>query len=274
VRPRARFLTAALFPAARDRYDRPMSARTPTANIVEEAWLVLEAAGTQSVEVRLIGGLAIRDHAEDGLHPAFERQYKDIDVVVPRGGGRDASKLLQELGYTANESFNVMNGNRRLLFYDLTNERQLDVFIGSFEMCHAIPVTERMHVDPRTVPLAELLLTKLQVVELNEKDRRDALALLHHHELASDDRNHVNADQVARLLAADWGLWRTTTMNLDRSLDAVGEYELTADEGETLTDRIRRLVQRIDEEPKSTKWKMRDRVGDRKKWYQEPEEVD
>ncbi|MDX6533939.1 MAG: hypothetical protein QOF68_1683 [Gaiellales bacterium] len=251
-----------------------MSTRTPTADIVEEAWLVMDAAGTHSVEIRLIGGLAIRDHAEDGLHPAFKRQYKDIDVVVPKGGGRDGAKLLLELGYTPNETFNVMNGNRRLLFYDLTNERQLDVFIGSFEMCHAIPVAERMHVDPRTVPLAELLLTKLQVIELNEKDRRDALALLHHHELASDDENHVNADRVAHLLAADWGLWRTTTMNLGRSRDAIGEYALTEDERERLTARIAQLIQRIDDEPKSTKWKMRDKVGDRKKWYQEPEEVD
>jgi hypothetical protein len=148
------------------------------------------------------------------------------------------------------------------------------VFIGSFEMCHAIPVAERMHVDARTVPLAELLLTKLQVVELNEKDRRDVLALLHHHELASDDQNHVNADRIASLLAADWGLWRTTTMNLGRSRDAIGEYPLTGDERQTLVDRIAQLLQRIDDEPKSTKWKMRDKVGDRKKWYQEPEEVD
>jgi hypothetical protein len=251
-----------------------MSLRTPTADIVEEAWTLLDEAASHSVEIRLIGGLAVRDHAEDGLHPAFERRYKDIDVVVPKGGGRDATRLLQQLGYAPNESFNVMNGNRRLLFYDLTNERQLDVFIGSFEMCHAIPVAERMEVDPRTVPLAELLLTKLQVVELNEKDRRDALALLHHHELSGDDANHVNADRVAGLLAADWGLWRTTTMNLGRSRDAVGEYALSDGERQALVDRIAALERRIEDEPKSTKWKMRDRVGDRKKWYQEPEEVD
>jgi hypothetical protein len=251
-----------------------VSARTPTPDIVEESRQLLDSAAQRSVEVRLIGGLAVRDHAEGGLHPAFERRYKDIDVVVPKGGGRDASRLLGELGYTPNESFNVMNGNRRLLFYDLTNERQLDVFIGSFEMCHALPVAERMDADPRTVPLAELLLTKLQVVQLNEKDRRDALALLHHHELAPDDRNHVNADQVARLLAGDWGLWRTTTMNLGRSREAVGEYELSPDERQALIERIDQLSERIEQEPKSTKWKMRDKVGDRKKWYQEPEEVD
>lgn len=251
-----------------------MSKTTPMADIVEAASALMDAAGAQSVQIRLIGGLAVRDHAEDGLHPAFERRYKDIDVVVPKGGGRDATKLLQELGYTPNESFNVMNGNRRLLFYDLGNERQLDVFIGSFEMCHAIPVAERMEVDPRTVPLAELLLTKLQVVELNEKDRRDALALLHHHELADDDRNRVNADRIARLLASDWGLWRTATMNLQRSREALGEYALGATERQALLDRIAELERRIEEEPKSTKWKMRDKVGDRKKWYQEPEEVD
>src|SRR5207244_13327396 len=119
----------------------------------------------------------------DGLDPAFDRIYKDIDVVVSRRSGRDAARLLTDLGYQPDVSFNAMNGNRRMLFYDVPNGRQLDVFVGAFEMCHVIPVADRLTVDPLSLPLAELLLTKLQVVELNEKDRRDALAVVHHHQV-------------------------------------------------------------------------------------------
>ena len=235
---------------------------------------MMAAANERAVELRLLGGLAVRLHAEDGLHPAFDRAYKDIDVVVSRRAGGSAARLLTDLGYTPNEAFNAMNGNRRMLFYDEPNGRQLDVFVGSFEMCHAIPVAGRLTVDDLSLPLAELLLTKLQVVKLNEKDRRDALAIVHHHEVSEHDRDAINATVVAELLAADWGLWRTTTMNLDRALDAIDEYPLEEHQRGRLRTRLAALLDRIDTQPKARKWKLRDRVGDRVRWYEEPEEVD
>jgi hypothetical protein len=183
-------------------------------------------------------------------------------------------RLLLELGYEPNQTFNAMNGNRRLLFYDVPNERQLDIFIDDFEMCHVIPLSDRLVVDRISIPLAELLLTKLQVFELNEKDRRDALAILHHHEIEDHDADAVNGAVVAALLAADWGLWRTATMNLDRAAAAVDEYALSSDERAQLEQRLLALRQRIDDAPKSRKWKLRDRVGDRVRWYEEPEEVE
>ncbi len=182
--------------------------------------------------------------------------------------------MLSDLGYEPNQSFNAMNGNRRQLYYDLPNERQLDVFVDRFEMCHAIPLSDRLAIDQLSIPLAELLLTKLQVVELNEKDRGDALAILHHHEIEDHDVDAVNGAVVAALLAADWGLWRTATMNLDRAAAALGDYELSDQERDTLERRLQELHRRIEEEPKSRKWKLRDRVGDRVRWYEEPEEVE
>jgi hypothetical protein len=251
-----------------------VSTRQPCPDIVEEAGLVLAAAAERGIELRLLGGLAVRLHVEDGLHPAFDRVYKDIDVVVSRRSGRDAAQLLADLGYEPNETFNALNRNRRMLFYDVPNSRQLDVFVGSFEMCHAIPVADRLDVDPLSLPLAELLLTKLQVVKLNEKDCRDALALIHHHEVAEHDQDTVNAAVLAALLAADWGLWRTATMNLDHALGAVDRYELSEGERDQIRARLNELRRRIDAQPKSRKWKLRDRVGDRVRWYEEPEEVD
>jgi hypothetical protein len=125
-----------------------------------------------------------------------------------------------------------------------------------------------------TVPLAELLLTKLQIVELNEKDVKDALALLHDHQVEEEDGDAINGAHVARLCAADWGLWRTFTANLGSLGDHLGRYDLPDESKERIAGRIQELQARIEEEPKSFGWKMRSKIGDRKRWYQLPEEVE
>jgi hypothetical protein len=245
----------------------------PRSDVVEEAARLLEGASANGVPLRLVGGLAVRMHGPGELHPAVDRTYRDIDLVARKGDGREASELLLALGYLANEEFNAINGHRRLLFYDLRNERQLDVFVGSFEMCHSIPVADRLELDSISVPLAELLLTKLQVVELNEKDQRDILALLYHHAVADRDDDVINGARIGELCAADWGLWRTCKLNLERTTGALPSYTFTDDERELIAGRVRQLWAMIEQAPKSRGWRLRDRVGDRKRWYEEPEEV-
>jgi hypothetical protein len=162
-----------------------------------------------------------------------------------------------------------MNGRERLLFYDNPNERQVDVFVSSFRMCHEIPLEKRLTVDEDTVPLAELLLTKLQIIELNEKDVRDTVALLLEHEVTDDDRG-VNASRVASLCADDWGLWRTISHNLEKLRRHVGNYDVDA---ETVSNRVSLILERIEIAPKSRSWRMRAKIGERKRWYELPEEV-
>jgi hypothetical protein len=140
-------------------------------------------------------------------------------------------------------------------------------------MSHAIPLEERLVLEPATVPLAELLLTKLQIAELNEKDVRDSLAILHEHPVGEGDADTVNEDRIAELLAADWGLWRTITGNLATSREHVGRYDLPEGDRAEIAARIDRLAERIELEPKSRAWKLRGRIGERKRWYDVPEEV-
>jgi hypothetical protein len=245
----------------------------PRPDLLEEASRLLGAAAERKLPLRLIGGIAVALHAADGLHPAVSREYKDIDLATLKGKSRDATALLRDAGYVPNQEFNALSGNR-LLFYDQVNARQVDIFVGAFQMCHTIPITERIEVDPFTIPLAELLLTKMQIVELNEKDQRDILALLHHHEVGDIDEETINAAYIAKLCAADWGLWRTLKMNVERIRAAIPSYGFTPEERADVERRVTALWDRVEAEPKSTKWKLRDRVGDRKKWYEEPEEVD
>jgi hypothetical protein len=245
----------------------------PNRAIAAEARRILSVSAERSVPARLVGGLAVCLHSSP-LHPAFVRPYKDIDLVTPKGRGTEVGQLLGSLGYEGAAEFNALNGHRRLIYGDPRTGRKLDVFVGEFFMCHQLPVTERIDEDPLTVPLAELLLTKLQIVELNQRDVLDAAALLYHHDVSDHDQDAINGARIAELCAADWGLWRTTNQNLERICLLLADVPLGQFEREKIVDRVRILQARIDEEPKPRKWRMRDRIGDRKRWYELPEEVD
>jgi hypothetical protein len=248
-----------------------LSATLP--DLVEEGERLLALAHEQDATFALLGGVAIRLHAPE-VPAALDRQYKDLDFAVPKGGSGAAGKLLSDAGYEAHVVFNAMNSKERMLFHDHERGRQIDVFVGSFRMCHEIPLSGRLKPREKTVPLAELLLTKLQIIELNEKDIRDTVLLLHGHEVADHDDDAVNGARIAELCANDWGLWRTISANLERCSLDVGQYALRSDEGERVVDRLQKLLAEIEEAPKSRAWKVRAKIGDRKRWYDLPEEVE
>jgi hypothetical protein len=245
-----------------------MSVVAPEADIVREALRVLDSAA--DIRLRLLGGLAIAVSLP--AQPLLPRSYNDIDFITARGEGPKAAKLFEQLGYEGDRQFNALNGHRRLLFYDVGNERRVDVFVGRFEMCHMWPLERRLDVTDKTIPLADLLLTKLQIFAVNEKDQRDLVNLLHGHKLADDDSG-INAAYIAQLCAGDWGLWRTVTMNVERARGALQRFALAPQDEAIVTSRLDDLRKRIDAEPKSAKWKLRARVGERVQWYEDPEEI-
>jgi hypothetical protein len=241
----------------------------PLADIEQEATRVLRAGA--DVPLRLIGGLAIALVTPG--HRLLPRPFKDIDFMAPAGAKRPLLRLFAELGYDGDERRNELQGHRRLLFWDAAHGRQVDVFVGTFQMCHELPLAARLTVIPDTLPLADLLLTKLQVFALNDKDQRDILTLLYHHKLGQGDAAGINSAYVARLCAADWGLWKTVTINLERARVGLARYGLAPEQEALLVSRIDALRREIDAAPKKARWKLRARVGERVQWYEEPEEV-
>jgi len=242
-------------------------------DIVSEGERLLGMASAQGVPLRLLGGVAVRIKAPS-VPPSLDRAYKDIDFAVTKKGGGAADKLLKEAGYEPHVAFNAMHAKERGLYYDEGNGRQVDLFIQSFRMCHEIPLGDRLELESGTVPLAELMLTKLQIIEVNEKDIRDTVLLFHGHPIADTDDAAVNGAHIAKLCADDWGLWRTITANLERCRSHVGDYELPAEDRERIEGRFDELLQRIEDEPKSRGWRRRAKVGERKRWYELPEEVE
>jgi Uncharacterised nucleotidyltransferase len=242
----------------------------PQRDAVAEARRVLAAAEAVGAPLRVLGGVAIALSLRH--EPLLPRTYNDIDFMTARAAGPQTVKLFEELGYEGDRQFNGLNGHRRLLFYDTANERRVDVFVGRFEMCHTWPLERRLDVVPETLPLADLLLTKLQIYAVNEKDQRDVVNLVHGHKLTDDDTG-MNIAYIAERCAADWGLWRTATANLERARTALPRFRLATPAEELVTSRLDDIRKRIDAEPKTTKWKLRARVGERVQWYEEPEEV-
>jgi Uncharacterised nucleotidyltransferase len=242
-------------------------------DIVSEGERLLGIAEQEGVPLRLLGGVAVRLKAAD-VPAALAREYKDIDFAVTKKGGGAADKLLRNAGYEPHVAFNAMHARERGLYYDEANGRQVDLFIDAFRMCHEIPLGKRLEVETQTVPLAELMLTKLQIIEVNEKDIRDTVLLFHGHQIADHDNGAVNGAQIAALCADDWGLWRTITANLERCRGHVGDYDLAAGDRERIEARFDELLRRIEDEPKSRGWRRRAKVGDKKRWYELPEEVE
>jgi hypothetical protein len=242
-------------------------------DIVAEGERVLGLAAGDGVAVRLLGGVAVRIQAPT-LPAAFDREYKDLDFAAPKGGAGAADRLLRGAGYEPHTAFNALNQKERMLFFDTEHDRQVDVFVGAFRMCHEIPLNDRLRVQDRTVPLAELLLTKLQIIELNEKDVRDTLLLVHGHEVADRDGDAINGARIAALCATDWGLWRTITANVGTVRDHADRYEVPDEDRARMTGRLEALLERIEAEPKTRGWKLRAKIGERKRWYELPEEVE
>ena len=221
--------------------------------------------------MRLLGGVAVALSCPSSGQPPLRREYGDIDFATRSAARKEVTELLQGLGYLPDREFNTLYGHRRLYFEDSHNQRQVDVFVDGATLCHQIDFRPRLETVPLTLSLADLALMKLQVVETNEKDYLDLCAIFADHELTDDDVG-VNYEYVADLCASDWGLWRTVGLVSERTRDfalQLPDFEAA----EQVAERLQRLRSKLDTVPKSRRWKLRSRVGERKRWYEIPEEV-
>ncbi|MGN6216407.1 MAG: hypothetical protein ACTHN7_05555 [Solirubrobacterales bacterium] len=243
----------------------------PLAEPVAEGTRIAEAGAERGLPLRLLGGVAIAILCPSSRKPPLRRDYGDIDLATAGGAKTEVAKLIESLGYTPDREFNALHGQRRLFFWDESNQRQVDVFVDEANLCHRVDLKRRLDAVPLTLSLADLTVLKLQVVETNEKDYLDICALFADHEL-SEDESGIDASYIARLAASDWGLWRTLGMVAERSERFALELSGFA-EGGVVAERLRQLRERLDTVPKSRGWKLRSRIGDRKRWYELPEEV-
>jgi hypothetical protein len=247
-----------------------MAGNSPLDDPIEEAERIAAAARAAPVGIKLMGGAGIHLHSPSAQRPPLRRKYGDLDYVMPKRDRKAVLAFFPSLGYEANERFNVMQGDRRLYFFDNEHERQVDVFIDSIRMSHIIDLRGRLdHEGPCASP-SDLLLSKLQIFEVNHKDLVDLTALLLDHPIAGQSDEAIDADYIARLTAGDWGFYRTLQVNIEKLDATLDELDVDRD---LVRSRLAEILKAVGAEPKSMKWRLRAQVGDRLRWYELPEEV-
>jgi hypothetical protein len=246
---------------------------TPLADPIAEARRLAALAATAGLKVRLLGGVAVAIRANDQLPAGLQRSYKDLDFLTVKGHAAQFDSLLVDAGYEPDDQFNRLHGAQRRLHYDRANGKQLDTFVDSCAMCHSLELARRLPDDGMTLSPADLLLTKLQIIEVNDKDLIDTIALLLFHPIEEAGAEVIALDQLRPVLRADWGWYTTITDNLAKVGTRLATMDLPEPDGQVVRRRIDELIAAITAFPKSMKWTLRSKVGRKVPWYDLPEEV-
>ncbi len=247
---------------------------------IEEAKASVKEAEDKGIMLRIMGGMAIYLHSQEHkqlwekLGRLGKKVFTDIDFV---SYGKFRGQLL---GFFKNRGFMI---NQRMLYYYGKNRQiyygekipMVEIFYDKLQMNHTIDYKKRLEVDSPTVPLAELLLQKIQMVRMNEKDIKDAIVLVRAHEIGKDDEERINRASIGASLLSDWGFYYTATTNLRKITNSLSNYVALGEEDTRIVkERINELLSYLEEEPKGMKWKSRALLGTKKKWYSEVDEWD
>ncbi len=236
---------------------------------------ILKASDDAGIILRVIGSLAFQMHCQKFgyLQAALGRAYTDIDFAAYQRQTKEIRVLMAGLGYRENHEVFIVSEGNRAIFERPDAGLHIDIFYEKLDFSHIISWKDRLEVDYPSIPLAEMLLEKMQIVQINEKDVIDTIMLILEHPLGEVDKETINIGRIAALCSADWGLWRTTTMNLDKVRQMAQTYQqLTEEQKKIIELQIKTALGRIDQEPKSLAWRLRARVGDRVKWYKDVDE--
>ena len=256
----------------------PLEEYPPPSTFIEEAISCVEDAAKEGIILRVMGGLAIYLHSQkfkklwEKLGRLGERVFTDIDFASYGKFRRKVIDFFTNRGYGIDKRVQMQHGMQRHIYFG-GRVPMIDVFFDKLEMNHVISF-KRLEVDFPTIPLSELLLEKLQIVKINEKDIKDTIVLLRAHDIGKTDDETINLNALAQAgLLSDWGFYYTATTNLKKIVDFLPTCNaLTENDRKIIRDRVNGILHYLDEQPKSLGWKLRARVGTKKKWYNDVED--
>ena len=244
---------------------------------VDEALALVRDAEAEGIRLRILGSVAYRLQCPNNLH-LFEdtkRVLTDVDFGAEKKQNKAIRKFLTGRGYVSDEGIYMASEGARHAYLHQDTGLNVDVFADELYFCHRIPFKERLYLDNPTICTTDLLLEKMQIVEINLKDFKDTIVLMLEHPLSHQQAGpkSINTDYVVGIMRQDWGFYHTFTTNLKRVPDYLTEFPSIRAQDKTLVvDRIEELLRTINEAPKTLGWKMRAKVGTRKRWYQEVSE--
>ncbi|MDG6902679.1 MAG: hypothetical protein JRM80_12080 [Nitrososphaerota archaeon] len=237
-------------------------------NALDAATQIIDTAESKGVRLRLFGGLAFKKLCPSSMDPRYFRENKDIDLMGKRQDSRNIMKIMETLGYKPRELFNKLNMGQRLIYYDMENSRRVDLFLDEFVMCHKFNFKESILAGTYTLPMTQLVMTKLQVVEKTEKEYKDLVVAFHDFDVTPGGGG-IRGDEIADLCSKDWGVYTTFWKSLEALESWCREREVPGKEVVIL--RVQKLKSMMESAPKSFGWKMRARVGEKSRWYELPE---
>jgi hypothetical protein len=238
---------------------------------IEEAIRIQSEAEKAGLHLRMLGALAFRYQCpKNTAHfEALERRITDIDFAASI---RDRDQLLsffKKQDYVVDENALVIGGGYRYIFENLRKQKHIDVFFDQLEMCHTVVFKDRLNINSYTISLPDLLLEKMQIVEISRKDFKDTAVLLLEHEIGQDDTK-INVGYIGKIMSDDWGFFHTFSTNLNKLKDMVYEFSnFNKSEKEIILQRIEEILESVNNSEKSLKWKLRARIGTKLKWYRQ-----
>ncbi len=240
--------------------------------LLARAHEVIGAAAKRAILLRLLGGTAVKATCPSAAGITLPAEDLDLDLAVYGRQREHLDVIMEGLGYEPHQRFNALHGHRRLKYTHPEEGIALDVFVDTFHMCHRLPFADRLELADLCLPSADLLLSKLQIVQMGEKDLRDIYAILCDHELGPAGAvDEVDSDYIVSACSDDWGWYKTVTMNLEKSMGLAGEF-LADQQQEVFEARARKLRGVIEAAPKSLRWQARATIGEARRWYDLPEE--
>lgn len=227
--------------------------------------------------LRIIGAMAVKLHCPrySTLLDILKREPTDIDFMSHSKDRDKVIKMFQEMGYAQNRNIDFLYGGQRQIFRNESKQMTADVFFDELRMAHTVRFTDRLDADYPTIALADLVLEKLQIVKINEKDVIDLMVIFREHELGATENETINSSYIAKLLSDDWGFYYTATTNLKKIRDTfISRYAvLKEDDVGDIRSKINYLLEEIDRKDKSLRWKMRAKIGTKQKWYYDVEDA-
>jgi len=258
--------------------------------IIKEAVRIVDAAREKGIVLRILGAIAVRIHSKgfEDFHKRLgrlggsEKSFTDIDFIAYSAQRGDIRKLMEkELSFNISRQFLLLYGKERLVYYHPQNLYHVDIFFDKLAFSHDIPFGKlgkgRLELDYPTITVTDLLLEKLQIHQINEKDIKDIIVLLKAHDLGNEDNDMINVNYLSQLLGDDWGFWMDATENLRKTLAFAKRYRdeslLSDSDLNEIEEKIRKLLEILENCPKTKRWQKRAKQGTKKKYWRDVEEL-
>ena len=244
---------------------------------VDEALNLVREAEAKGIRLRILGSIAYRLQCPNNLHlfQDTKRVLTDVDFGAERKQNRAIREFLMARGYVPDEGIYMASEGARHAYLHRQTGLNVDVFADELYFCHRIPFKGRLDLDSPTICTTDLLLEKMQIVEINLKDFKDTVVLMLEHPLSNEQKGpkSIDVDYIIGMMRQDWGFYYTFTTNLMRVPEHFSEFaSIREDQRGVISGRITRLLEAIEAAPKTVGWKMRSKIGTRSRWYQEVSE--